>query len=161
MKSRAEQRRETREVLRDVDRALREVSLAAAERTLQTATPGYGSGLWAQYGHLQAQFGVRVEWPTGMEHFALQVIAGCDNPACGCLELPEQVAGDRLRYRRRGRECELCADQGAWEEDDPRWNEFVSPQKRAAWSYWAVEDARARRENLLGVGLLDPGEPAE
>jgi len=128
---------ETARVLREVDRQLRGLTAAAAERTLRTASPGLGKG---ESSEQLEEWGVRVtrSWATEVD-----CILGCTSPRCQCDYLPENWSdidqnGAELSwvYRRAGRWRRL--ECSGWSRTRPR----------RAWQYdyWRIEDVRSGEE---------------
>lgn len=138
-------REQTDRLLRDLDRELRSLTAAAAERVLQTASPGLGGSVILTSELREMGF-------TLSRQFEMDLVYGCSEDGCGCDQLAENWTevdqyGEELEwvYRRAGRWRVLEAD--GWDRDTPR----------RAWQYdyWRIEDARSGD----GTGADQQGVP--
>lgn len=140
-------REETDRILREVDRQLRGLTAAAAERVLRTAAPGLGEGMSAW--ELRRYWGMRV---NRSGEFDGDLVVGCSEPECACRELAENWEeldgeGENLEwvYRRGGRWRVL---------EGPGWDRS-RPRRAWQYDYWRIEDARSGD----GAGGDHPGVP--
>lgn len=130
--------RDTDRILREVDRQLRGLTAAAADRTLRTAAPGLGGGMSQE--ELFRRFDILMPRSWNGE---VAATSGCTDDGCPCDELAENWEefdqdGENLEwtYRRAGRWRRL--EGPGWSRDRPR----------RAWQYdyWRIEDARGGEE---------------